>query len=203
MSAQPKYLRTPDEYLAFERSSPEKHEYYQGEIFRMGGASNPHNIISVNIIGALRTQTRGKSCRVYASDMRTFIPTGLYTYPDVLIVCGKPEFLDNVFDTLLNPVVIIEILSGSTKNYDRTKKFDHYRSIPSLKAYVLVEQDFARVEIYSRIDDDNVPPERTLWAFQAASSLEETLHLAVVDCTINLADVYEDVELGEQPSEAQ
>ena len=100
MSALPKRTYTLQEYLSFERSSSEKHEYCNGEIFRMAEASNTHNIININVIGALRRQTRGGNCRVYANDMRTRVPTGLYTYPDILIVCGKPEFLDDVFDTL-------------------------------------------------------------------------------------------------------
>lgn len=203
MSALPKYRYTPEEYLAMERSSAEKHEYFNGEVFRMAGASFQHTTINSNIVAALRSQLRKRGCTVHANDLRTKTLSNLYTYPDIVVVCGKPEFLDDTFDTLINPAIIIEILSDSTKNYDRTKKFDHYRTITSLKEYVLVEQDFARVEIYSRIEDGNVPPERTLWAFQAASSLGETLHLTAVDCTIDLIEVYEDVVLGEQPSEAQ
>lgn len=203
MSAQPKHFYTPQEYLAFERSSAEKHEYFNGEVFRMAGASFQHTTINSNIVAALRSQLRKRGCTIHANDLRTKTLSNLYTYPDIVVVCGKPEFLDDTFDTLTNPAIIIEILSGSTKNYDRTKKFDHYRTITSLKEYVLVEQDFARVEIYSRIEDGNVPPERTLWAFQAASSLGETLRLTAVDCTIDLTEVYEDVVLGDQPSEAQ
>lgn len=203
MSAQPKHFYTPQEYLAFERSSAEKHEYFNGEVFRMAGASFQHTTINSNIVAALRSQLRKRGCSIHANDLRTKTLSNLYTYPDIVVVCGKPEFLDDTFDTLTNPAIIIEILSGSTKNYDRTKKFDHYRTITSLKEYVLVEQDFARVEIYSRIEDGNVPPERTLWSFQAASSLGETLRLTAVDCTIDLTEVYEDIVLGEQPSEAQ
>ncbi len=169
----------------------------------MAGASFQHTTINSNIVAALRSQLRKRGCSIHANDLRTKTLSNLYTYPDIVVVCGKPEFLDDTFDTLTNPAIIIEILSGSTKNYDRTKKFDHYRTITSLKEYVLVEQDFARVEIYSRIEDGNVPPERTLWSFQAASSLGETLRLTAVDCTIDLTEVYEDIVLGEQPSEAQ
>lgn len=187
MSAEAKHYYTPQEYLAFERTSPEKHEYFNGEVFRMAGASFSHATISTNIMLALGRKLRKRGCNIFANDLRTKTLSNLYTYPDIVIVCGKPEFLDDTFDALINPAIIIEILSDFTKNYDRTKKFDHYRTITSLKEYVLMEQDFARVEIYSRIEDDNVPTERTLWAFQAASSMGETLHLTEVDCTIDLA----------------
>jgi Uma2 family endonuclease len=198
MSALPKHHLTPQEYLAFERSSPEKHEYFDGEIFTMAGASRKHNIIAVNISTALRTQTRKRGCEVYAGDMRTRIFKGLYTYPDVIVMCGKPQFDDDEFDTLLNPRVIIEVLSPSTEQYDRTTKFDHYRSIESLQEYVLVSQDKARIEHFSSIQNDNVPIDRVLWAFEAATSLDASLYLSSADCTLTLADVYDDVEFDEE-----
>jgi Uma2 family endonuclease len=201
MSAQLNYLYTPQEYLLLERSAFEKHEYFQGELFTMAGASNNHNIISINIIGSLRRKLQQQGCRLYANDMRTRVSTSHYTYPDIVVVCGKPEFLDNAFDTLLNPVVIMEILSDSTKEYDRTRKFDHYRTIPSLREYVLLEQDMVRVERYSRIENPHVPPERTLWAFQAITTIEESLTLQSVDCTVPLTEIYEDIEFEERVAE--
>jgi Uma2 family endonuclease len=201
MSAQPKYLPTPEEYLAFERSADEKHEYFNGELFTMAGASFRHTTINANIIVGLKKQLRQCGCTIHANDLRVKTESTLYSYPDIVIVCGKPEFLDNVFDTLLNPVVIMEILSDSTKEYDRTRKFDHYRTIPSLREYVLVEQDMVRVERYSRIENPHVPPERTLWAFQAMTTIEESLTLQSADCTVPLLEIYEDIEFEEYSEE--
>ncbi len=201
MSAQPNYLYTPQEYLAFERSAPEKHEYFQGELFTMAGASFRHTVINSNIISGLRKQLRERGCTIHANDLRVKTESSLYSYPDIVIVCGKPEFLDNTFDTLLNPVVIMEILSDSTKEYDRTRKFDHYRTIPSLREYVLLEQDMVRVERYSRIENPHVPPDRTLWAFQAMTTIEESLTLQSMDCTVPLTELYEDIEFEERVAE--
>src|SRR5580698_2706245 len=114
---------TPDEYLAMERSSPEKHEYCDGEVFAMAGASEKHNLIVANVVGELRNLLRRRPCKVYPSDMRVKIPaTGLYTYPDASIVCHRPAFEDDTADTLLNPQAIVEVLSDSTEDYDRGTK---------------------------------------------------------------------------------
>ena len=141
---------TSEEYLAMERASPEKHELFGGEVFAMAGANNAHNLIVSNTIIALGTTLRGK-CFVYPSDMRIHVPaTRLYTYPDVSVVCGKPEFADEMEDMILNPVVLVEVLSPSTESYDRGKKFESYRSIPSFLDYLLVAQDRVLVEHYRR-----------------------------------------------------
>ena len=132
--ALPKFI-TPEEYLRLERASQEKHEYFKGEIFAMTGATENHNIIAGSTFAALYSELRKKPCQIYPSDMRVRIPaTGLYTYPDISVVCGTPEFEDDGLDTLLNPTVIIEVLSPSTEPYDRGKKFQHYRTIPTLKS---------------------------------------------------------------------
>jgi Uma2 family endonuclease len=194
MSALPSYRLTPQEYLTFERAAPEKHEYFNGEIFTMTGASERHNIIAVNISTALRTQTRKRGCRVYASDMRTYVRTGLYTYPDVILLCNKPQFEDNKFDTLLNPRLIVEVLSPTTETYDRTTKFDNYRTIEQFQHYILVSQKQCRVEHFSRIYDDNLPSDRVLWAFEVVTAMDSVLHLPLLNCSLAMHDVYEDVE---------
>lgn len=194
MSAQPQYRYTPEEYLALERSATEKHEFLNGELLTMAGASFEHTIISSNIVAALKAMLRRRGCSIHSSDLRTQTSSGLYTYPDIVIVCGKPEFHDDVFDTVINPVIIVEILSDSTAVYDRTKKFDHYRTIPSLREYVLVEQNTPRIELYRRIQDEYIPLERILWAFRAMTHLGETLMLESVDCSVSLGEIYEGIE---------
>lgn len=182
---------TETEYLDYERASETKHEYYDGEIFAMSGASRGHNLISGNLMVAFKTQLRGKGCEVYPADMRVKIPeTGLFTYPDLSVMCGEAQFADDTFDTLLNPVVIVEILSPSTESYDRGKKFQHYREIPSLREYVLVAQDSPRIEYYHRRDDGG-------WEFTDAAGLDATLTLASVGVTLALAEVYEQVTFTE------
>ena len=145
---------TPQEYLSWEESQPVRHEYLDGQVFAMAGASPEHNDIVANALGALRDALRHKPCRVRGTDQRVKIPrTGLYTYPDVLVVCGEAEYEDEKRTTLQNPTVIVEVLSESTESYDRGKKFQHYRSIPSLRDYLLVAQDTVWVEHYVRGGD--------------------------------------------------
>lgn len=142
---------TPQEYLLWEETQPTRHEYLNGQIFAMAGASPEHNDIVANLLGALGNQLRDKPCRARGLDQRVKIPeTGLYTYPDALVVCGRPEYEDEKRLTLLNPTVIVEVLSDSTESYDRGKKFRHYRSIPSFQDYLLVAQDTVWVEHYVR-----------------------------------------------------
>ena len=152
--AAPKRTWTPAEYLAAERSSPRKHEYFEGETFAMAGASEAHNLIVANVVGELRSALRQSPCKVYPSDMRVKIPaTGLYTYPDASVTCHRPAFEDDASDTLLNPQVVFEVLSDSTEDYDRGTKFKSYRSIPSLCDYVLVSQGEILLEHFIRQPD--------------------------------------------------
>src|SRR5579872_5325028 len=140
---------TPEEYLALERAADFKSKYLAGRIYAMAGASANHNRISINAASAINAQSFGKPCEAYALDMRVRIPmTGLYTYPDVTAVCGEQRFEDPEQDTLINPMVIIEVLSRSTEAYDRGDKFTHYRSLESLRDYVLVAQSKYQVEHY-------------------------------------------------------
>ena len=192
MSAIPKTKLTPEEYLEFERQAEERHEYFNGEIFAMSGAKRNHNVVAWNIGGELRQKLKGKNCEAYPADMRVFIPeTGLFTYPDLVIVCGEPKFKDDVFDTLLNPILLIEVLSESTESYDRGKKFQHYRSIESLQEYVLVAQDEARIEKYVKGGDG-------FWLLSEAVGLDSEIEFASIECRIALAEVYDKIDFSDE-----
>ena len=193
MSLQPKPRLTPEDYLALERSADFKSEYFDGEIFAMTGASEPHNLIVINTIRELSAQLKKRPCKVYANDMRVKVsPTGLYTYPDVVVVCGKEQFEDARLDTLLNPTLIIEVLSDSTEAYDRGRKFEHYRHLDSLVEYVLIAQQRPHIESYRRQPDQQ-------WLLTECSGLEATLRLQSIDCDLALAEIYAKVELSESP----
>jgi Uma2 family endonuclease len=188
MSAIPKTKLTPQDYLAFERKSEIKHEYFDGEIFAMAGAKRNHNIIVGNLAGLVWQNLKGKDCEFYPNDMRVFVPeTGLYTYPDLVVVYGEPQFQDDIFDTLLNPTLLIEVLSESTESYDRGKKFQHYRSIESLQEYILVSQEEARIEKYVKHGDG-------FWLLSEAVGLESSIEFSSIECEIALSEVYDKVE---------
>ena len=145
---------TPSEYLIMERASPVRHEFFRGEAFAMAGASHQHNLIVANTVGALWSALRDRPCEVYPSDMRVKVEaTGLYAYPDVTVVCGPPRLEDEHGDTLLNPLVLVEVLSDSTESFDRGGKFEQYRTIPSLAEVVFVSQKEAHVEHFERQAD--------------------------------------------------
>jgi Uma2 family endonuclease len=188
MSTQSKTYLTPEQYLEIERKAEFKSEYYRGEMFAMSGAQEPHVLITGDAFGELRQQFRGRSCRAYSNDMRVGVTTaGLYTYPDVVAVCGKPEFLDAEVDTLANPTVIIEVLSPSTEAYDRGLKFKLYRSLESLKEYLLISSLDVSAELYTRQADDQ-------WLLTVKDKLEDSIELMSVDCHLRLADLYERVD---------
>ncbi len=176
---------TAEEYLAFERDSEEKHEFVDGEIYLMSGASQNHNKIVGNTIVTLGMQLRNRPCEFYPSDMRVRVARN-YTYPDVTVVCGTPEFEDSRRDTLLNPTVIVEVLSPSTERYDRGRKFHNYRGITSLQEYVLISQDTYRVERYLRQPNDE-------WLLSIVQGVDGSLNLTSIGCTLALADVYDKV----------
>ena len=189
MTAQPQNFISEEEYLLFERASQTKHEYYNGRIYAMTGAKEAHNLIAGNTLAALHRQLRAKPCRVYPSDMRVKVAkTGLNTYPDVVVVCGKPHFSDKVLDTLLNPVVIIEILSASTERYDRGMKFQNYRTIDTLRDYILIAQDQYHIEHFSRQDSGR-------WVLQEATESTAGVYILSIDCELSIQDVYEKVEI--------
>jgi len=178
---------TAEEYLAMERSSlVDKCEFVDGQIFAMVGASREHNLISVNLAGELRSQLKGRPCEAYANDMRVKpASANRYYYPDIAIVCGKPVFEDGHTDTLLNPVVLIEILSDSTEAHDRGGKFASYRRIDSLREYLLVSQDQPLIEHYIRQGD--------AWVLTETSGLENAVNLEAIQCDLPLREVYERV----------
>jgi len=180
---------SPEEYLALERKAGFKSEYHDGFITAMAGTSREHNLITLNLGGEVRSQLKDRPCEAYVSDMRVYIDrTGLYTYPDVVVVCGEPQFLDDSVDTLLNPTMIVEVLSPTTEDYDRGKKFLHYRRLPSLREYVLVSPDRVLVERYTRQGDD--------WLLTELSQIDDTLRLASIGCELPLREIYAKVKLG-------
>lgn len=177
---------TSAEYLAIERKAETRSEFFAGEMFAMSGASREHNLISLNIGGELRDQLKDLPCEVYTTDMRVRVPSGLYTYPDVVVACGNPRFEDDHVDILLNPIVLIEVLSESTADYDRGTKFKHYRQISSLREYVLVDQSSAQIEQFV-LGDDGV------WKLAETKGLDATLTLDSIGCRVPLAEVYRKV----------
>jgi Uma2 family endonuclease len=178
------------EYLALERAAPYKSEFRDGRIHAMTGASRKHNLIGVNIARELSAQLKGRPCKAYVSDMRVKARgTGKYHYSDIAVAYGGPEFEDEQADTLVNPVVLIEVLSPSTEAYDRGDKFASYRRIPSLREYLLVAQDQARIERYQRRGD--------AWVLTEAERLDATVNLEAIGCTLALREVYDKVPSGE------
>jgi Uma2 family endonuclease len=191
MSAVPEQYLTVREYLAIERKAETKSEYFNGRMFAMAGGSEPHNLISSNTIGEFRGQFKGRPCRVYGSDQRIKVEaTKLYTYPDVSAFCGELEYDDRRRDTLLNPLVLTEVLSKATEKYDRGDKFAHYQRIPSLRDYLLISQKTHRVEHYERQADDS-------WLLRSYTSLEDVVVLASVNCHLALREIYDKVELAD------
>lgn len=180
-----------EEYLVFERASATKHEYYNGRVYAMTGAKEAQNLIAGNILAALHGQLRRKPCRVYPSDMRVkVLKTGLHTYPDIVVVCGQPAFADEVTDTVINPVVIVEVLPPSTERYDRGLKFQSYRAIDTLQDYLLVAQDHRHIEHFSRQSNG-------VWVLREAVEPSSTLHIASIDASLQLQDVYEKIDFAQ------
>jgi Uma2 family endonuclease len=181
---------TPAEYLAIERAAETKSEYFAGEMFAMAGASPPHVLITSNVTAELNAQLKGRPCRVYSSDLRVRVSeTDLYTYPDVVVVCGEQRFDDEKGDTLLNPTLIVEVLSETTEAYDRGDKFGHYRRLLSLQEYVLIAQDRQWAERYTRQE------EGTGWVLTEVSGPAGVMALPSIGCELALADVYDKIEL--------
>jgi Uma2 family endonuclease len=179
---------TAKEYLALERAAEHKSELVNGRIYAMTGASVPHNFIAGNIFAEIRAQLRGRPCSVFVNDLRVKVrPTGMYTYPDVVALCEPRQLEDSHGDTLLNPAVIIEVLSDSTEKYDRGEKFAHYRKLESLREYILVSQDSILVEQYVRHGEH--------WMLSEISDPEGTLNIGTLGCEVALRDIYDQVEI--------
>jgi Uma2 family endonuclease len=185
--AQAKPFISQQEYLDSERLATEKNEYFQGEIFAMSGASRFHNRISTNLIGQLFNHLSGKKCTPYGSDLRVHIPENtLYTYPDITIVCDDEKYLDDAFDTLLNPKIIIEILSKTTKDYDKGSKFTLYRSIASLVEYILIDSEKMFVERFAKNSEGN-------WTLYEYALPSDFLVIPTIDFKIELDLIYKNV----------
>lgn len=186
-----KYI-SHQEYLQAERLALDKHEYYQGEIFAMNGASISHNIISMNTTIGLGNKLNGKNCQPFGSDLRIHIPeSSLYTYPDLSIICGEIETTDDNFDTATNPSVIIEILSKSTRDYDKGGKFNLYRQIESLQEYILIDSENIFVEKFTKNIDNS-------WELTEYKDLEKSFKIETVQIEMMLLDIYKNVKLQQK-----
>jgi len=184
----------PEEYLAIERAADFKSEYISGEMVAMSGASVRHETIVVNLTSLLHNALRGKPCKPYGGSLRVRVRSTSYLYPDLTVVCGEPQLLDDSFnDTLLNPTVVFEILSESTESKDRGIKWRLYQQIESLKHYVIIDQKTARVEIHTRHNDVD-------WLEHAESGMGGTFSLPAIGVTIALSDLYEDVAVEPDPA---
>jgi Uma2 family endonuclease len=185
MSAQTIKMYSQEEYLELERAADYKSEYYRGEIFAMSGASRAHNRINENLSGEVYLALKNGTCQSFSRDLRVHVRVNtLYTYPDLIIVCGEPELLDEHEDTLLNPTVIFEILSPSTARYDQVKKFQLYTGIPSLKDYVLIDSRKIAAHVYSRESGGS-------WILSSESyDIEGSIHIKNIELTLQMSDIY-------------
>lgn len=188
MTAEPKHIYTMEDYLALERESEVRYEYRNGEVFDMSGGTLYHDVVTENFKNALNRELSGKSCRVFSGNMQIKTPALLpYRYADGSVVCGKPEVERfNGCDLLLNPVLLWEVLSPSTEAYDRGDKFTYYKSIPSLKEYLLIAQHRPHITQY-------VKQNERIWYQEEFNSLSESIHLSSLDCTLSLEEIYQDV----------
>jgi len=185
---------TAEAYLQQERNATHKSEYYKGEIFAMAGASLNHNRIVSNTIFAIRDSLRkkGKNCEVFPSDLRLHIPANtLYTYPDVTVICGEPEFTDDNFDIITNPTLLVEVLSESTQHYDRGEKFKLYRDIISLQTYVLVSSESYLIEVFTKKSEN-------LWELRIYQDVDETVVLESLDISVPIKEFYLNVNFKEK-----
>lgn len=184
MSSVPEYRLTPDEYLSLERKAECKSEYVDGVVYATSGGSEPHNVIAGNLIAVINFHLMDRACRVYTSDMKVHrAHSTRYFYPDVTVVCGEPQFLDQEKDVLMNPLVIVEVLSDSTESYDRGTKFRSYTQLESLQEYFLISQDDAVVERYARQGENE-------WLYTRIEGIEADLHMATIELSVPLKRVY-------------
>ena len=196
-----KHLYTVEEYLAIDRSSEERYEYIDGEIRLMAGESDAHGIISVNLTSEIHQQMKGKNCQVRSKDAKvqtggfrldTKSKKGIFSYPDLLVVCGKVEYHDKNKDIILNPKLIIEVLSDSTEMFDRQRKFSRYRMFnPTLTDYILVAQDFPIVEHFTRQDDGS-------WKVNTYIGFDQIFRIESVECTLKLLEIYDRIEFPKE-----
>jgi Uma2 family endonuclease len=183
---------SPDEYLALERAAEEKSEYLDGIIYLMSGGTVEHSTISLNIGSELRAQLKGKRCRAFESNMKIGIPDSrLFSYPDASVVCGEPVFRDQYRDVIINPTVIVEVLSSSTERFDRGKKFARYQQLESFTDYVLIAQDEPRVEHFAKQANGT-------WILTIVEGLENQLHLPSLDCVLSRNEIYDRVKFPKE-----
>ena len=187
-------LYTDEEYLAFEREAEEKHELIDGVIGSMAGASRKHNLINTNTTVALGNQLRNKNCELYANDMRVRMRKSRYSYPDVFVVCGEPQFADEEFDVLLNPAVIVEVLSEQKRLRDKTDKPETFQKMESIRECLLVEQTEPRIKHYIK----QTPRQ---WLLKIYEDLDEIIYLESIDCKVSLADIYAQIEFEKEIEE--
>ena len=178
---------TDEEYIALEREATEKHELADGEIIAMAGASREHNLICVNVSSEIRQNLKGSGCETYATDMRVRMKEGNYAYPDVVVVCDEPQFADDEFDTLLNPVIVVEILSKSTRFRDKNEKLTTYQKMESVQECLLIEQDLLRIEHYIK----QTPKQ---WLLRIYEELDEIVSLESIGCEIPLSEIYAQIK---------
>ena len=184
MLANKQSLVSQDEYLRFERAADIRSEYHKGEVFAMAGASRNHNRIVTNTSTSLDIQLKNRDCNNYSSDMRISVQNGeRYLYPDIVVTCGQEKFQDNNTDTLLNPIVILEVLSTTTEAYDRGLKFLYYQTIESLQEYVLISQNPHRIEVYNKQTDG-------AWGYRSFHVIPEKIEIHSINCTLDTDDVY-------------
>lgn len=190
MSTQKVIKLSPEQYLEIERKAEYKSEYYNGEMFALAGASYIHNRIARNISRSLGNQLNGKECEEFQSDLKVKeLDSNLFTYPDIVVICGEPEFYDEEKDVVTNSTLIIEVLSKSTESYDRGFKFELYRRIKSLKDYFLVSQEKASIEYYSRNPDDS-------WILKEYNNIEQIIQIESIGCKLELKEVYDKVNFN-------
>lgn len=175
------------DYLRIERAATFRSEFFRGEMFAMAGGTPKHSRVKTNVLSQLNLRLKGKPCVPYDSDLRIRCRTGLYTYPDASVICGQLEFDDDQKDTVLNPTLIVEVLSKSTEAYDRGKKFDHYMTIPALREYVLVSQEDPMMQRFLRNDDET-------WTLTSVSGMDRSLKLLSIDVELPLAEVFDRVD---------
>jgi Uma2 family endonuclease len=187
LQKQPKYY-TPAEYLALEEAAETKNEYFQGQIFAMSGGSTNHSRIAVSVCALLAAAFEDKSCEVFNSDVKLLVQAnGLYTYPDAMVVCGPVEYAEARTDTITNPVAIIEVLSKSTRSYDKSKKFELYQDLPSFQDYILIDQDRVYIEHYHKLEVGR-------WVLTLFNNLDTTLTLSTLGVSLAVRRIYHKVE---------
>lgn len=177
---------TLEEYLAYEQETGIKHEFIDGEIYAMSGGTDKHSLIAINCTTEISYKLRGKPCRTYNSDMRVKITDIKYVYPDFSVVCGKAEFADEKHTMLINPTFVAEVMSPSSADYDRGTKSEFYRSLPSVQAYLLLDQERAFAQLYTRHESG--------WLLREFSGLDAIVPLEALDCTLPLSEAYRDIE---------